>query len=93
MIDCTKCKNWDVFDIRLTRVTRIYKGGCIAGWNEEEEWEHVETCAKGLSEIDNGKTVASIVGECKSYDPIGETGRQVDRVREQIFCYKEGGAR
>lgn len=59
MIDCSKCKHWDVFD----HTTRVF-------WTWVETTEHIETCGIGAAPMDGGKTQP--VEQCAHYEERGK---------------------
>lgn len=63
MIDCKTCRHWDVF-----RWDAVIWHRVTGGFLDEPTSEHVETCSKGLSPIENGITTSSKVERCDSYE-------------------------
>lgn len=63
MIDCTACAHWHAFDWHATVLHRVE-----GGFRDEHLTERVETCSKGLSDIDDGRTVRSVMVACGEYE-------------------------
>ncbi len=64
MIDCKTCKHWDIFEWDAVIWHRL-----TDGFIDEVTSEHVETCSKGLSSMDNGITMSSQIKQCHKYEP------------------------
>lgn len=68
MIDCTKCIHWDCFAWHAVIWHRLTDGGF---WDEATS-ERVETCRKGLSEMEGGRTMGHTVARCERYSEVGD---------------------
>lgn len=72
MIDCRTCIHWDEFDSEVTHMRRVddpSEPEYGIDFEFEKEVFRVETCAKGLSPMEDGKTIGQTVERCRAYFP------------------------